>query len=301
MRVSFRAASIADEDTLLPMMEALWAHERIPFDTTAIRAALEGLFADPALGHVWLACVEESVAGYAMGTWGFSTEQGGRFLLLDELFVLPAFRGQGVAAAMLGFVEGEAGRKGASAIRIEVSLENGAARELYRAAGYLDPRRLFLAKRLASRPAVRPARPERVTCKVLVKAPPERVWDALTTAAGLDGWFTTGASVEPKPGGLIVFRWEGWGPDDFTGTYEGTVVEALPPERFVFRWPVDARTYDTTVEIDLEARGGTTLVRLCEHGFAEGPGGLRDMLDRSAGWGEALALMKLFVEHGVRA
>ena len=148
MRVSFRAASISDEGTFLPMMEALWAHERIPFDTAAIRAALESLFADPALGRVWLASVEETVAGYAMGTWGFSTEQGGRFLLLDELFVLPAFRGRGVAAATLDFVEGEAAREGAGAVRIEVSVENAPARELYRAAGYVDLRRLFLAKRL---------------------------------------------------------------------------------------------------------------------------------------------------------
>ena len=150
MRVSFRAASIADEDTFLPMMAALWAHERIPFDTTAIRAALERLFADPALGRVWLASVEETVAGYAMGTWGFSTEQGGRFLLLDELFVQPAFRGRGVAAATLAFVESEAAREGAGAVRIEVSIENGPARELYRSAGYTDPRRLFLAKRLGA-------------------------------------------------------------------------------------------------------------------------------------------------------
>jgi GNAT superfamily N-acetyltransferase len=148
LRVSFLAASIADEQTFLPMMEALWAHEGIPFDAPAIRAALVVLFSDPGLGRVWLALVEDEVAGYAMGTWGFSTEQGGRFLLLDELFVLPAFRGRGVGAATLAFVEREAEREGASAVRIEVSVENGPALELYRAAGYMDPRRLFLSKRL---------------------------------------------------------------------------------------------------------------------------------------------------------
>jgi GNAT superfamily N-acetyltransferase len=149
LRVSFRAASIEDEQTFLPMMEALWAHEGIPFDAPAIRKALAALFSDPGLGRVWLSLVENAVAGYAMGTWGFSTEQGGRFLLLDELFVLPAFRGKGVGAAILAFVEQEAAREGAGAVRIEVSVENGPARELYRAAGYADPRRLFLAKRLA--------------------------------------------------------------------------------------------------------------------------------------------------------
>ena len=114
MLVSFRAASVADERTFLPMMEALWAHEGIPFDAAAIRAALAVLFSDPGLGRVWLALVEDAVAGYAMGTWGFSTEQGGRFLLLDELFVLPEFRGRGVGAATLALrrAGGGAGGRG---------------------------------------------------------------------------------------------------------------------------------------------------------------------------------------------
>jgi GNAT superfamily N-acetyltransferase len=150
LRVSFRAASVADEQAFLPMMEALWVHEGIAFDAVAVRKALAVLFSDPGLGRVWLALVEDSIAGYAMGTWGFSTEQGGRFLLLDELFVLPEFRGRGVGAATLAFVEKEAERDGAGAVRIEVAVENGPARELYRAAGYADLHRLFLAKRLAS-------------------------------------------------------------------------------------------------------------------------------------------------------
>lgn len=34
-----------------------------------------------------------------------------------------------------------------------------------------------------------------------VKAPPERAYDALTQAEQLDAWFTTGAEVDPRPGG----------------------------------------------------------------------------------------------------
>lgn len=148
MPVSFRAASIADEPVFLPMMESLWAHEGIPFDRAAIRGTLAVLLADPGLGRIWLALAGGSVAGYAMATWGFSTEQGGRFLLLDELYVLPEFRGRGVGAATLAFVEREAARDGAGAVRIEVSVENEPARELYRKAGYADPHRLFLARRI---------------------------------------------------------------------------------------------------------------------------------------------------------
>jgi uncharacterized protein YndB with AHSA1/START domain/GNAT superfamily N-acetyltransferase len=299
--VTFRTAGAEDAATLLPMMRALWEHEGVPFTEADTADALGRLLADPGLGRVWLAYADDAVAGYAMGTWGFSTEQGGRFLLLDELFVLPSLRGRGAGTAALAFVEDAARLDGAGAVRIEVGEGNARARELYHAAGYLDPGRRFLAKRLAVTSAGRRTRPERVEAKVLVKAPPERVWEALATGPGLDGWFTTGASVEAWAGGRIAFRWESWGPDDFTGTYEGTVLEAAPPRRLAFRWPVDAKTYDTTVEVDLEAKGGATLVRLVEHGFEEGPGGLREMLNRSAGWGEALALVKLFLEHGVRA
>ncbi len=301
MSVTFRTASAADAATFLPMMRALWEHEGIPFDESAIRDALGALFADPALGHVWLALADGVPAGYAMGTWAFSTEQGGRFLLLDEILVATAFQGRGIGTKLLAFLEELVRESGAGAIRLEVAHENVRARELYLSCGYTDPGRDFLAKRLGPAPPGRRLRPERVEAKVLVKADPDRVWRAIATAPGLDGWFTAGTVLDATPGGRLVFRWERWGPDAFTGTYEGTVLEADSPRRFSFRWPVDAKTYDTTVAIDLEARVDGTLVRLVEHGFEEGAAGLREMLNRSAGWGEALALMKLFVEHGVRA
>ena len=122
MRVTFRTASEADAATLLPMMRALWEHEGIAFDEPAILAPLSSLFADPALGRVWLALADGTVAGYAMGTWGFSTEQGGRFLLLDELFVLPAFRGEGIGSAALAFVEEAARAEGAGAVAVAAAL-----------------------------------------------------------------------------------------------------------------------------------------------------------------------------------
>lgn len=131
-------------------MRALWEHEGIPFEERLVETPLRVLLADAALGRVWLAYVGDAVSGYAMGTWGFSTEQGGRFLLLDELFVLPAFRGTGIGRAALAFVERATRAEGGRAVRIEVAEGNEGARRLYREAGYADPRRLFLAKKLPS-------------------------------------------------------------------------------------------------------------------------------------------------------
>ena len=151
MAVTFREAGPGDIPALLPMMRALWEHEGIPFDAGRVEPPLRELLAGAALGRVWLALTGDAVVGYAMGTWGFSTEQGGRFLLLDELFVLPDFRGRGFGRSALSFVEEAARAAGGRAVRIEVAEENDGARRLYRGEGYVDPRRLFLAKRLPER------------------------------------------------------------------------------------------------------------------------------------------------------
>lgn len=76
--------------------------------------------------------------------------------------------------------------------------------------------------------------PAEIRVATLVRAPRERVYDAFTRADGLDSWFTTGAEVDPRPGGELVWRWVDWGPDRYTGEDRGPVLEAR--ERYVFRW-----------------------------------------------------------------
>ncbi|MCI0490516.1 MAG: SRPBCC domain-containing protein [Blastocatellia bacterium] len=140
---------------------------------------------------------------------------------------------------------------------------------------------------------------EKVNFTTLVRAEPERVYDALATAEGLDAWFTTGASVDARPEGRIDFRWKDWGHARYTGENGGPVLEARRPNRFVFQWKVDRDSYNTTVEIDFEAVEEGTLVRLIEYGYEDTPSGMKDLLDRATGWGEVLTLMKFYLEHGV--
>ncbi|MGH9833014.1 MAG: SRPBCC family protein [Blastocatellia bacterium] len=141
---------------------------------------------------------------------------------------------------------------------------------------------------------------EKVRFTTLVRATPERVYDAIATADGLNGWFTTSASVDASPGGEIRLRWIDWGYCHYTGENGGPVLEARRPERFVFQWQVDTDSYNTTVEIDFEPVEEGTIVRLVEYSYEDSPTGLKDMLARASGWGEALTLMKFYVEHGVR-
>jgi uncharacterized protein YndB with AHSA1/START domain len=118
----------------------------------------------------------------------------------------------------------------------------------------------------------------------------------MTTADGLDGWFTRGSEVDRRPGGKIVFRWVDWGPDKVTATSECPVLEADVPNRFVFKWWED---HYTTVELDFEEVEGGTLVSVREHGYEDSEKGHRRCLECATGWGEALTLLKFYVEHGI--
>lgn len=141
---------------------------------------------------------------------------------------------------------------------------------------------------------------KKVNFSTLVRANPERVYDAIATADGLDGWFTMGASVDAKTGGKINFRWKDWGLDHYTGENGGPILEARRPERFVFQWKADSGLYDTTVEISFEPVAEGTVVRLIEYGYEDSAIGMQDFLNRILGWAQALTLMKFFVEQGVR-
>lgn len=128
--------------------------------------------------------------------------------------------------------------------------------------------------------------------KTYIQAPAAQIYRLLTSGAGWDAWFTQGTTVDLRPGGKIHFRWANWGPDHVTTQDEGTVLEAIPNRRFVFTWrPGDT---PTTVLIDLEERDGGTVVSLSESGYTSFNG----FVECATGWGEALTLLKFYLEHG---
>jgi uncharacterized protein YndB with AHSA1/START domain len=139
----------------------------------------------------------------------------------------------------------------------------------------------------------------KVEFSTLVRAHPDRVYDAIATAEGLNGWFTQGASVDAKPGGQILFRWNNYGINKYSGENGGPIIEARRPKRFAFQWKADSGLYMTTVEIDFAPVNQGTAVHLVEYGYEDSPAGTQDFLNRVSGWAQVLTLMKFYVEHGV--
>jgi len=133
--------------------------------------------------------------------------------------------------------------------------------------------------------------------KTLVKADRKKVFDALTTEKGLDGWFTNGSKIDLKASGFIKFKWVDWGPDKVTTEAIAPIIEVKVPERLVFKWWDD---HYTTVEFTFEEVPEGTLVSVNEHGYQDTVEGHRRCLECAVGWGEALTLLKFYVEHGLR-
>jgi uncharacterized protein YndB with AHSA1/START domain len=138
-------------------------------------------------------------------------------------------------------------------------------------------------------------------CKIrqrtYIAAPPEKVYDTITSAQKWDGFFTTGMELDPQPGGVCSFSWKDWGPDNYTLKVSGRVIEAKRPSLFTFQWGQEGN--ETTIRIQLDARDNGTIVTLTEDGYQDTPEGRAMILECAAGWGEAMTLLKFYLEHGI--
>jgi GNAT superfamily N-acetyltransferase len=101
--LNLRSAVQGDLRLLLSMIRSLAAFEKLSVESTeeSLRTAL---FSDPPLAHALLAFVNGEPAGYATYFFTFASMRDMRGLWLDDLYVVPRFRGQGVGRAIMAHV-----------------------------------------------------------------------------------------------------------------------------------------------------------------------------------------------------
>jgi uncharacterized protein YndB with AHSA1/START domain len=138
-----------------------------------------------------------------------------------------------------------------------------------------------------------PSISDRIEEQVLLLAPRERVWRALTNAEELGAWFgmnLAGATI--VPGAQVAGRFTIPGHEHLT--FEATIEEMVPERRFSWRWHPNAIDPDidyaaeprTLVTFTLEDAPGGTLLRVVESGFDAIPVARRTaaFLGNSNGW-----------------
>ena len=114
-----------------------------PLTVEHIEIALEPLLDNPSLGDVWVIEGDQPI-GYLVITWGWGIESGGKEALIDELFVVPQARSQGLATAMLQAALNRAQELGTKAVFLETELDNPKSRDLYKRLGFQQESSVWL-------------------------------------------------------------------------------------------------------------------------------------------------------------
>jgi GNAT superfamily N-acetyltransferase len=143
---SLRIAAIADIPQVLPMMREFYAFEGIPYDESRAIRLLSQLVSDATCGRLTLVEQDGELAGYLILGFGFSVEFGGRDALLDELFIRPEFRGQGLGSSAIKSALSLCKEEGIQALHLEADHFNERAHDLYLRLGFKDHKRHLMTK-----------------------------------------------------------------------------------------------------------------------------------------------------------
>lgn len=146
--VRFEAARPVDAPALLAMVRAFHAEDGHPLDPRN-EAAVVRVAEGEALARAWIVRRGEAVAGYVILTLGYSVEYGGRDGFIDDLYLAPALRGQGVGRRLLAFTLEQAAALGINTLHLEVEGGNARAHRLYEAAGFEETGRRLMRRRIA--------------------------------------------------------------------------------------------------------------------------------------------------------
>lgn len=131
---------------------------------------------------------------------------------------------------------------------------------------------------------------------VFIQASIGRVFEVLTTSEGWNAWFTD-ASVVDREAGRMIFQWNDIGPNHASAHDEGPILSLVPDREFVFQWRPGVEP--TTVAFRLSVAGQGVRVDLVESGYTMHPKDLHALVDCAGGWGEALVLLKFYLEYGI--
>lgn len=131
-----RKLNITETAEVLSMMEVFYASDALLVhpETAVLEKMLSDALQDTPLLTGYGFEVDGALAGYGMVTRSYSTERGGICVWIEDIYIKPQYRGQGIGSAFLRFVE-EA-NPGAMRLRLEAEPENERAMHVYQKAGF---------------------------------------------------------------------------------------------------------------------------------------------------------------------
>jgi GNAT superfamily N-acetyltransferase len=143
-----RPAIVNDVDVILELIRELADYERLLHEVQATHEGLQAsLFGLHPAAHAVIAEVGGDIAGFALYFFNYSTFLGKRGLYLEDLYVRPVHRGNGVGRALLAHLASTAVGCGCGRMEWAVLDWNAPARAFYDSIG-ATPMDSWLVNRL---------------------------------------------------------------------------------------------------------------------------------------------------------
>ncbi len=136
--MDIRRARAQDVPQLLTLIRRYWDFEGITgFVALRIELMLKELIAHPGeRGLVWVAESERTLHAYLIAMVLMSIEHQGLMGEVDELFVMPEARCQGVGARLLAAMEADLLQRGCVRLQLQLAVGNSSGRAFYARQGY---------------------------------------------------------------------------------------------------------------------------------------------------------------------
>ena len=145
---SVRRAIPTDQESVLELMRGYCQEVQTPLSDEHLLEALVPLISNKQLGDLLVAEQGEELAGYLVITWGWGIESGGAEALIDEMYVSPAYRNQGVGTLLMTEAQSRASSKDVKVIFLETEQNNPESRELYDRLGFEIESSIWMSKRI---------------------------------------------------------------------------------------------------------------------------------------------------------
>ena len=139
-----RRAGLEDLELLAALSAEFNEIDGHSHDDARVRTALTPLLVDDALGVVYL--FGEPASGYAVVTWGYSIESGGRDALLDEIYLRS--RGQGLGGVALEEILDDLRQRGLTRMFLETERPNTKVRTFYTRHGFKEDDSIWMSREL---------------------------------------------------------------------------------------------------------------------------------------------------------
>lgn len=131
-----------------------------------------------------------------------------------------------------------------------------------------------------------------------IQKPVADVFDAIYNPKKLSGYFTNGGASAPLDEGTTVEWAFADNPGDEKLKFPVQIKEVVENKLIVLGWE-GAKGLNTRVEMQFEASGRDTIVRISETGWRETQSDLDSSYMNCFGWGQMLCCLKAYVEYGI--